>query len=340
MKQIVTKEPGRVEIEEVPAPKCGPGEVLLKLLFGGICGSDMGVYHGAMAGASYPRIPGHEYSAQIVETGGDVKGLEPGMIVTGNPYYNCGKCYSCRRGLVNCCTGNETNGVQRDGVFSQYIAVDAKRVYDGKGISPKLLAMVEPFCISYHGVRHAAIRPGEKVLVVGSGTIGVLAAVAALDAGAEVTLCDVTEEKLRVADAFGVHHKLVNGSPEQFEARVRELTDGNGYDVAVEAVGLPQTVKNCIDSVAFGGRVVLIGVVKRGTEFNFDVLRNNELKMYGSRNAVKSDFMEVMDIVRKNEYPLERLITNVFPFEEAPRAFETLDRELAKNYKVMLDFGR
>lgn len=121
MKAICIVEPGRVEIRDIEKPVRKPGEALLKLLYGGICGSDLGSYRGGNAYVSYPRVPGHEFSAEIVEIDDNDLGLKPGMIVTCNPYFNCGHCYSCERGLVNACTDNQTMGVQREGAFSEYI---------------------------------------------------------------------------------------------------------------------------------------------------------------------------------------------------------------------------
>ncbi|MEM5780867.1 MAG: alcohol dehydrogenase catalytic domain-containing protein, partial [Lawsonibacter sp.] len=240
MKTIQMPEPGKVIIADMAKPEPKEGEALLKLLYGGICGSDLGSYRGGNAYVVYPCIPGHEFSAEIVEIGPNDRGLKPGMVVTCNPYFNCGHCYSCQRGLVNACTDNQTMGVQRQGAFSQYITMPVERIYDGKGLPPKTLALIEPFCISYHGVSRGQVKPGDKVLVVGAGTIGVLAAVAAKAKGGEVTICDVAPEKLDYAHrTFGLDHKLLNTSPEAFADGVNELTGGNGYDVTIEAVGMP-----------------------------------------------------------------------------------------------------
>ena len=167
MKTILIEEPGKVVIKEQEKPIRKPGEVLLKILYGGICGSDLGTYRGTFAYASYPRVPGHEFSGEIVEIDENDRGLKPGMIVTVNPYFNDGTCYSCQRGLLNCCEHNETMGAQRDGAFSEYVSVPIERVYDGKGLPAKTLALIEPFCISWHGVSRANVKEGDKVLVVG-----------------------------------------------------------------------------------------------------------------------------------------------------------------------------
>lgn len=340
MKAICIKEPGKVEIVEREMPVRKPGEALLKLLYGGICGSDLGSYRGANAYVSYPRVPGHEFSAEIIEIDDNDKGLKPGMIVTCNPYFNCGSCYSCKRGLVNACTDNQTMGVQREGAFAEYITMPIERIYDGKGLDPKVLALIEPFCISYHGVSRADVKKGERVLVVGAGTIGVLAAVAAKAKGAEVTICDVAPDKLDYAyKTFALDHKLLNESPEAFEKGVAELTNGDGFDVTIEAVGLPNTFQNCIDAACFGARVVLIGVSKRNIEdFFFTIIQKKELNIYGSRNAMKKDFLELIDLVKGGGVALDKIVTNTYKWTDAPKAFEEFAANAGKMLKVVIDF--
>ena len=337
MRTIIISEPGKVAVTENEMPKVKEGEALLKLLYGGICGSDLGTYRGTFAYASYPRIPGHEFSAQIVEIGENDRGLKPGMIVTCNPYFNCQKCYSCERGLVNCCESNETMGAQRDGAFSEYITMPIERIYDGKGLNPKQLALIEPFCISYHGVSRADVKKGDKVLVIGAGTIGVLAAIAAKAKGGEVYIVDVAEEKLQYAyETFGLAGMIKNDSKEEFMNRVNEITgEHHGFDVCIEAVGLPSTFQNCIDAAAYGGRIVLIGVGKKNLDFNFTLIQKKELNIFGSRNALKKDFLELIELVNAGKVPLEKVITNVYPFDEAEKAFYDFAHNPGNMLKVM-----
>lgn len=339
MKSIVINNPGDVEIRQVSMPAPKEGEALLKILYGGICGSDLGTYRGTFAYVSYPRTPGHEFSAEIVEIGPNEKGLKPGMIVTCNPYFNCTECYSCQRGLVNCCTTNQTMGVQREGAFSEYITMPVERIYDGKGLPAKTLALIEPFCISYHGVSRADVKPGDKVLVIGAGTIGVLAAVAAKAKGAEVYIADVAEKKLEYAvKEFGLDGSILNDSPESFDEKIEKVTKGNGFDVAIEAVGLPSTFQNCIDAAAFGGRVVLIGVGKKNLDFNFTLIQKKELNIFGSRNALKKDFLELIDLVKSGNVDLEKIVTNTYKMEDAATAFADFDKNAGSMLKVVLEF--
>lgn len=310
MKAIYITEPGYVEIREVEKPVRKPGEALLKLLYGGICGSDLGSYRGTFAYFEYPRIPGHEFSAEIVEIDDNEYGLEKGMVVTCNPYFNCGSCYSCQRGLVNACMDNQTMGCQMDGAFCEYITMPLERIYDGKGLDPKLLAAIEPFCISYHGVQRAGIQKGDKVLVVGAGTI-------------------------------------LNDSPEALEQATADITGqidirGNhnpyGFDVCIEAVGLPSTFQNCIDACAFGGKLVLIGVGKQNLDFNFTLIQKKELNVFGSRNALKKNFLELIDLVRSGKVELGKIIIDTYAAEDAVTAFAEFDQHAGEMLKVELDF--
>lgn len=348
MKAVRINAPGQVEICEIERPVRKQGEALLKILYGGICGSDLGSYRGTFVYFDYPRIPGHEISAEIVEIDENEKGLKPGMVVTCNPYFNCGGCYSCERGIVNACMDNETMGCQRDGAFCEYITMPIERIYDGKGLSPKVLAAIEPFCISYHGVQRAGITPGDKVLVIGAGTIGVLAATAAKALGGEVYISDVQPKKLDYAmKQFGFAGKILNSSPEEFIQGVGEATgffekDGSktpyGFDVCIEAVGLPGTFQNSVDAAAFGGKVVLIGVGKQNLDFNFTLLQKKELNIFGSRNALEKDFTELIDLVKAGKADLEKAITNIYPFGQAGKAFAEFSSNGADMLKVMIDF--
>ena len=338
-RSILIQNPGDVRIVESPMPQRQKGQVLLKLLYGGICGSDLGSYRGTFAYFDYPRIPGHEFSAEIVDCDEDnAYNLKKGMIVTGNPYFNCGKCYSCQRGLVNACTSNETLGCQRDGAFSTYFVMPEERIYDGKGIDAKSLAAIEPFCICYHGAKRANLKPGDKILVVGAGTIGVVTAISAKLMGAEVTICDVAPAKLEMAKQFGVDHVLLNDDPETFMDKVNALTGGNGFDATFEAVGMPSTMMNCIDAACFGGRVVDIGVGKKNLDFNYTIIQKKELNIYGSRNARKEDFLELIDLVSSGKVDISKLVTNVFAFDDAATAFAEFSAHAGEMLKVMIQF--
>ena len=338
MKAIVITEPRKVEIREIEKPVRKEGEALLKLLYGGICGSDLNTFRGTSAYVSYPRIPGHEFSAEIVEIGENNSNLKVGDKVTCNPYFNCGTCYSCKRGLVNCCTSNQTMGVQREGAFAQYITMPLERIYKSE-IDPMELALVEPFCISQHGTTRGSVTKGDKVLVIGAGTIGVLAALSASLKGAEVYIADISPDKLEYAKKFGVKGVVNSYKENAIEDAVAKFTNGDGFDVTIEAVGLASTFQQAIDAAAFGGRVVLIGVSKQHLDFDFTIIQRKELNVFGSRNAFKNDFMEIIELVKKDT-PLKDIVTNVYDAGDIEKAFTEFDANAGSMLKVVIDFTK
>jgi 2-desacetyl-2-hydroxyethyl bacteriochlorophyllide A dehydrogenase len=338
MKAILMKDAGKIEIIDQEKPVAKEGEALLKILYGGICGSDLSSYRGTMKYITYPRVPGHEFSAEIVEVGENKEGFKKGDIITANPYFVCGHCYSCSKGLINCCSSSKTMGIQREGAFSQYITLPVSRLFHGKGLSGKTLALVEPFCIGYHGVKRANIQKGENVLVIGAGTIGVMAAVSALSKGAVVTMCDVAEGKLEYAKKFGIQHTILNNSAEAFTEGVNKYTDGNGYDVTIEAVGLPQTFQSCIDAAAFGGRMIQIGVGRKNADLFFTTIQQKELTIMGSRNARPEDFMEAIDMLTTGKISIDDAVTDMYKMEDAGKAFEDFNQNAGSMLKVMIEF--
>ena len=203
MKAIVIPNPNAIEIREIPMPHVKEGEALLKIKYVGICGADVASFTGNQPFTTYPRIPGHEFSAEIVSIPENDKGLKAGDIVTCNPYFNCGACYSCERGFVNCCTDNQTMGVQRDGAFCEYISMPVERIYDGKGLSAQELALIEPFSISQHAFSRSTIKETDNVLVIGAGPIGLFALIAAKQKCTKIVVADVLDNRLELAKEYG-----------------------------------------------------------------------------------------------------------------------------------------
>lgn len=337
MKYIVIPQPGQVAVKEMDKPTLQPGEAVLKILYGGICGSDLNTYKGTFLYASYPRIPGHEFSAEVIEVGENDYGIKPGMVVTANPYYNCGKCYSCRRGFVNCCTSNQTLGCQRDGAFRQYFSMPVERLYDGKGLDGLTLSMIEPFCISYHAIQRTSVTQGDKVLIIGAGPIGLFAVMAAVAKGAEVYVCDMAKNRLEKALALGAK-EVINSGETDFATSVERLTQGDGFDVCIECVGLPSTFQNCIDAAAFRGRVGIVGVGKQNLDFAYTRIQTKELDIFGSRNALKADFIELIDLVATGKYDVKAIITDIYELENAEQAWTDLVNHPQTRLKSVIKF--
>ena len=335
MKVVYVEEPGKIEIREKEMPTLKKGEALLKIKYCGICGADVATFTGNQPFTTYPRIPGHEFSAEIVEIEENDRGLKIGDIVTANPYFNCGHCYSCERGIVNACTDNQTMGVQRDGSFAEYVAMPIERIYPGKGLSAKTLALIEPFSIGYHAVSRGHVKPGHKVLVIGAGAIGIFAAISAKLKGAEVYISDVFEKRLENALKFGVDG-IIDVSKEDLLERTKEITNGNGFDICIEAVGQSATFLNCIDAAAFGADIILIGNGKKETTFNHSILLKKELNVYGSRNALKKDFLELIDLISSGKINVDHIVSDIFDKEDAIKGFDALVHNDGSRFKVLI----
>jgi 2-desacetyl-2-hydroxyethyl bacteriochlorophyllide A dehydrogenase len=337
MKAVFISEPNKIEVREVPMPKVGQGEALLRIKYVGICGADVASYTGNQPFTTYPRVPGHEFSAEIVEIPENDLGLKKGMIVTANPYFNCGKCYSCERGFVNCCTDNQTMGVQRDGAFCEYVAMPIERIYDGMGLSSKELALIEPFTISRHAVSRTNISPNDKVLVIGAGPIGLFALICAKLTGAKVYVADVLDKRLDVALGYGADG-VINSAETKLKEAADSITGGNGFDVVIEACGLSQTFLDSIESACFAGKIILIGNGKKDTTFNHSIILKKELNIFGSRNSYKKDFTDLISIVKQGEIDLMKMVSNIYPIEKADEAFKALANNDGSLAKILVEF--
>ena len=338
MKAIVISKPNEIEIREVPMPEVKEGEALLKVKYVGICGADLASYTGNQPFTTYPRIPGHEFSAEIVEIPENDKGLKAGDIVTCNPYFNCTECYSCQRGFVNCCTDNQTMGVQRDGAFCEYIAMPVERIYKGKGLSAKELALIEPFSISQHAVSRAQIKDTDNVLVIGAGPIGLFALLAAKQKCKKIAVADILDNRLKLAEEYGAD-AVVNTKTQSLEEFTRDFTNGNGFDVCIEACGAPETFLGCIDSAAFAANIILIGNGKRETSFVHSVLLKKELNVHGSRNALKDDFINNIDLVASGKADVMKMVSGVYEMADALDAFKALSNNDGTLAKLLIKIG-
>jgi 2-desacetyl-2-hydroxyethyl bacteriochlorophyllide A dehydrogenase len=338
MKAIEITAPGKIRIIEKAMPQPQEGEALLQVLFGGICGADVASYTGNQPFTTYPRIPGHELSARIVSIPENDRGLRPGDIVTCNPYFNCGACYACRRGLVNACHDNRTMGVQRDGGFQEYITMPVERIIDGKGLSAKALALIEPFSISCHALSRAAVKAGDNLLIMGAGPIGLFALLRAKALGARVLIADMLESRLALAEDFGAD-ETVNVKDRDLHAACAAFTGDCGFDVCVEACGAPETFLSCISEAAHGANVILIGNGKRETTFVHSVLLKKELNVFGSRNAFTRDFETLIDLVKAGKADVLKMVSGVYPMADAAAAFEALAHNDGSLCKLLIGIG-
>jgi L-galactonate 5-dehydrogenase len=336
MKAVRIVEPGKVEIIDIPQPVCGDGEVLIKVKSVGLCGSDLTTFRGQNPMVSYPRIPGHEIAGEIVESGKGVgANLKKGLLVTVSPYTACGKCYPCRIGRVNCCRFNQTMGVQRDGAATEYIVMPAAKVHPTDGLSIDQAACVEPVSVGCHAVNRGRTTDKDLVLIFGCGVIGLGAIASAAYKGAKVIAVDVDDAKLKKAKALGATY-TINSQKEDMPARVDALSNGDGVNLAIEAVGLPQTFRAAVDLICFGGRVVYIGYAKKPVEYETKLFVSKEADIMGSRNAFSKEIDDVIGMFRCGRIDVSELVTHRFKLDEMEKALKLWDTSPGEVTKILM----
>lgn len=331
MKALVIKKPGEAAVESVPEPIVNGEMLLLKVRMIGLCGSDLNSFRGKNPMVSFPRIPGHEVAATIVE-GNSV--LAAGTDVTMSPYTNCGKCASCCRNRPNACQFNETLGVQRDGAMAEYIAMPPGKLYPAK-LNIKELCLVEPLTVGFHAVARGRVTAQDSVAVIGCGGVGLGAVAASHFAGARTIAIDVDDIKLGIAKKAGADH-TINSQQESMHNKLLELTNGLGPDVIIEAIGLPETFCAAVEEVAFTGRVVYIGYAKEPVSYETRLFVQKELDIVGSRNALPEDFRQVIRMLENHLFPVEDAVSIIVPIEEAPGLLRAWTENPARFTKIMV----
>lgn len=339
MKAIQIIEPSKVKVVDIEKPLLKAGEVMVKLHYVGFCGSDLNTFLGRNPMVKMPVVPGHEVGATIEAVGENVpENLKPGMSVTLNPYTNCGMCAACRNGRVNACQFNETLGVQRGGVMTEYAVVPWQKIIVAEGLSPRDCALIEPMSVGFHAVSRAGVEDNEVVMVIGCGMVGLGAVVRASLRGAMVIAVDLDDEKLALAKHVGAAY-VINSATENVHERVRQITDGMGADVVIEAVGSPATYVMAVDEVAFTGRVVCIGYAKSEVAFQTKLFVQKELDIRGSRNALPGDFRAVIQYMKSSDFPAESFVSRIIEPEEADVALNEWSVNPGKVFRILVKFG-
>jgi threonine dehydrogenase-like Zn-dependent dehydrogenase len=316
MKAVQIVQPYKLKIIEVPEPKIGPTDILIKVKALGLCGSDLKTYLGQNPMVSYPRIPGHEIGGEIIQTGSQVPDrFKPGLKITVSPYTACGECSACRIGRVNCCRDNQTMGIQRDGAAKEYITVPFQKIFLANNLSFEQIACIEPLSIGWHATNRAEVQKDEIVLVFGCGVIGLGAIIASNYKKARVIAVDIDDEKLKKAEKLGADI-TINSSRENLKEEINRITSLMGPQVVIEAVGHPDTYRACIDLVGYAGRVVYIGYSKQLVKYNTKFFVSKELDIRGSRNALDFEIREVIQMVSSANINFDCLVSQRFPMEK------------------------
>lgn len=319
MKAILLEQPKSFRVIDVPEPEApGPGEALVRIHRIGICGTDYGGYLGKMPFYSYPRIPGHELGVEVLTVGLGVTNVRPGDRCAVEPYINCQRCYSCRRGLTNCCEHHQTLGVMCDGGMCERMLVPARKLHGSTKLNMEQLALVETLAIGCHAVDRSALRAGENVLVIGAGPIGLSAVEFVRVAGATCIVLDVNEARLRFCrERMGVSHTILGrGDGTELES-LRALTNGQLVDVVIDATGSNRSMSIAMNYCAFGGRLVFVGITQQELTFpHAPVMHRRELTLFASRNALSRDFSRIIGLIEAGRIDTAPWITHRAGFDQ------------------------
>jgi L-iditol 2-dehydrogenase len=331
----VLHAPADLRYEQVAVPVCSEHEVLLRVRAAGVCGSDLdrvmktGTY-------KFPTIPGHEFSAEVVEVGGAVKGFAPSARVVVAPLLPCLQCEPCSKGDYGMCDSYGYLGSRSDGGFAQFAVAPARNLLRlPEGVSFVEGAMVEPAAVTLHGLMRVGIHPGETVAVLGCGPLGLCAIQLARIMGAgQIIAADIADDKLELARAVGAG-KCIDSRKVDAAQAIREATSDKGAEVSIETAGVAHTQEQCLRIAKKKGRVLYLGTAHKDVVIppgSFERIIRNELTILGSWNSYSAPFPGVewratLGYIARGELKLRPLISHTFGLPDASRVF----RELAEH---------
>ena len=338
MLQQVMTAPGEIIFREIENPIPAAGEVVVKIMRIGVCGSDIHVWHGKHPFTSYPVTQGHEVSGEITALGEGVTGLSVGQKVTIQPQVVCGKCYPCRHGKYNLCEELKVMGFQTTGVASEYFAVDAAKVTPlPESMSFDEGAMIEPLAVAVHAVRKFGDMQGMRVAVLGAGPIGILVAQAAKGMGAEcVLITDVSDVRLEKAKECGVDF-CVNTKSVNFGATLVEAFGPEKADVIYDCAGNDVTMGQAIQYARKGSTIILVAVFAGLAKVDLAVLNDHELDLNTTMMYRNEDYLEAIELVRAEKVHLKPLISKHFAFCDYAEAYRYIDANRETTMKVLID---
>lgn len=338
MLQQVMTAPGEIIFREIENPIPAAGEVVMKIMRIGVCGSDIHVWHGKHPFTSYPVTQGHEVSGEITALGEGVTGLSVGQKVTIQPQVVCGKCYPCRHGKYNLCEELKVMGFQTTGVASEYFAVDAAKVTPlPESMSFDEGAMIEPLAVAVHAVRKFGDMQGMRVAVLGAGPIGILVAQAAKGMGAEsVLITDVSDVRLEKAKECGVDF-CVNTKSVNFGAALVDAFGPDKADVIYDCAGNDVTMGQAIQYARKGSTIILVAVFAGFAKVDLAVLNDHELDLNTTMMYRNEDYLEAIELVRAEKVHLKPLISKHFAFCDYAEAYRYIDANRETTMKVLID---
>lgn len=346
MRAAVFKELGKqLVVEEVPKPDVNADEVLMKMKASAICSSDIYSIEGKRS-LQLPHIMGHEAAGIVEEVGDKVEKFRPGDRILGNAIVTCNQCFYCKLDLEQLCENHLIVGTDSgtQGAYSEYYKLPEENMYHLPDEIPfdQATAITSPLASAFHGVQLANIQEGDTVIIYGGGAIGYHAMLAALTyEKIRAFMVDTEEKKLELAQKAGAA-TVINPVREDPVAKVRELTEGRGAAVAIEAIGLNQTMNQAIVSVRKGGRIVLMGAPWGKIAFDFENYRKDflfkEVKILASITNRKDEMPQLIELVRTGKIDLRHSVTVKLPFEKVNQGIEIVKNSVGNPIRVVLQF--
>jgi alcohol dehydrogenase len=311
----------RVEIEAPARP--GPGDAVVRVHRVGICGTDISGYLGKMPFFSYPRIPGHELGVEVVAVGDGVTNVQLGDHCSIEPYINCQKCSSCRRGHTNCCENHLTLGVHCDGGLRPEFIIPARKLHISRKLTFEQLALVETLAIGCHAINRANAQGNESVLVIGAGPIGLSVIEFAKLSGAKTIVMDLNEQRLEFCrKVMGVSSTVLSTGDGSEVEKIREQThDGSLPTVVVDATGSNKSMSHALNYVGFAGRLVFVGITTNEISFPHPLMHRRELTLLASRNALAPDFKRIIQLIEDGKLDTGPWITHRVAFDQLADVF-------------------
>lgn len=338
MKAVQIVRPGELRVIDIEKPSITQQDnVLIRMTAAGICGSDLGIYHGTNAAATYPRIIGHEIVGVVEETGPDVTSVKPGDRVIVNQVVSCGHCYPCSIGRGNVCDHLKVRGVHIDGGYREYLAVPASDCY----LLPDFLSdqdavMIEPTTIAIQSCTRAELTKEDTLLLYGYGSLGSSIFRIARQICPNIIVAELSDEKLEAARAQGAAHTINTGT-EDFLERMLEYTGGRGSTVSIDAACSKGSLMNLLKATGNAGRVMTMGFSTEPAEINQFLITSKELDVRGSRLQNRM-FGTAIQMILDGKLDLTGAVSHTFPLIDAQRAFDFADTHDPSIRKIVLTF--
>ena len=340
MKAIQFTQPKEIQVIDLPAPAApGPGEALVRTHRMGICGTDLSGYLGKMPFFSYPRIPGHELGLEVLAVGPDVTHVQPGDKCSLEPYVNNPDSPTSQKGSSNCCPGVQVLGVHTDGGLRDSWICPARKLHPGNHLSYDQLALVETLAIGYHAVQRGNPQPGESVLVIGAGPIGLACLEFLKLMDLNVIVIDMVESRLTFCrENLGIRHTIQPQPDGSHLAELEAVTGGQLADVIIDATGSAKSMSTCFEYAAYTGRVVYVGITTQELSFpHAPVFHRRELTLLASRNALPADFGKIIDLIGAGKINTDLWITHRLAFDDVATGFAQFTDPSLGAIKVIIE---